>query len=90
VANEFVTNSLKYAFEGRDGAVGVELKRLQDGGLRLSLWDDGKGFPSGAPRGTGMDLIEALTRPIAGRIDWSHDDGVRLTLVLTQPMERAK
>jgi two-component sensor histidine kinase len=88
VTNEFVTNSLKYAFENRDGAIGIELKRLQDGGLHLSLWDDGKGIPSGAPRGSGMDLIEALAKPVAGEIDWSHEKGVRLTLVVTQSAER--
>jgi two-component sensor histidine kinase len=88
VANEFVTNSLKYAFEGGDGAIGIELKRRRDGGLRLSLWDDGRGIPPGAPRGSGMDLIETLTRPLAGGIEWSHGKGVRLTLVVAAPESR--
>lgn len=88
ITNEFVTNSLKYAFGERDGAIGIELKRLRDSGLCLSLWDDGRGIAPGAPRGSGIDLIEAMAKPVAGEIKWSHDKGVRLTLVLAQPVER--
>jgi two-component sensor histidine kinase len=82
VTNEFVTNSLKYAFGDTGGVVGIELKKLNDGRIVLQLWDDGKGIPGGARRGSGMDLIEALSRPIAGEVEWSTEPGVRLTLVL--------
>jgi two-component sensor histidine kinase len=84
ITNEFVTNSLKYAFGAADGVVGIELKRPRDGGVCLSLWDDGKGIPADAPRGSGMDLIESLARPLVGDIEWSHDKGVRLTLLVAR------
>ena len=82
VTNEFVTNSLKYAFGDAGGTVGIGLNKVNDERVVLRLWDDGKGIPDSARRGSGMDLIEALSRPIAGELQWSTESGVRLTLVL--------
>src|SRR3954468_862121 len=43
VANEFVTNSFKYAFAGGTGTgtIGLELGRADAGKARLRLWNDG-------------------------------------------------
>lgn len=86
VVNEFVTNSLKYAFGADGGTVGIEMKRQPDGSLRLVLWDDGKGIASeNAGGGSGMKLIESLARPVARELAWSNGPGARLTLVVEQP-----
>jgi two-component sensor histidine kinase len=82
VINEFVTNSLKYAFGDDGGTMGIHLKRQRDGTLHLVLWDDGKGLADEAPRGSGMNLIEALARPLTRELTWSNGTGVRLTLVV--------
>jgi two-component sensor histidine kinase len=82
VTNEFVTNSLKYAYDQAGGTVGIVLKRVKDTGISLQLWDDGMGIPSGAARGSGMSLIETLARPVAGEIEWATAAGVRLRLVV--------
>ena len=52
IVNEFVTNSFKYAFDGKGGLIGLEVRRHPDGGASLQLWDDGKGMAGGkgAPR----------------------------------------
>lgn len=75
ILNEFVTNSLKYAFDGQGGVIGVTVDR-QDGGLRLRVRDDGKGLPSEPHTakpgsGTGMKLIEGLARQIGAKPVWS-------------------
>jgi two-component sensor histidine kinase len=83
VINEFVTNSLKYAFEAEGGTVGIELKRQPDDTLRLVLWDDGKGIPlDESGDGSGMKLIERLVRPVAREMTWSNGSGARLTLIV--------
>jgi two-component sensor histidine kinase len=82
VTNEFVTNSLKYAFKDTGGSIGIELKRLPNSLVSLQLWDDGKGLPTEVARGSGMILIESLARPMATDIQWSPSPGVRLTLLL--------
>lgn len=83
VINEFVTNSLKYAFGTDGGTVGIELKQRPDGSLRLVVWDDGTGIPQDeAGGGSGMKLIETLARPVAREMVWSNGPGARLTLIV--------
>jgi two-component sensor histidine kinase len=80
IANEFVTNSFKYAFEGRPGQIGLEVGRTEGGEARLRLWDDGKGLPPELQAGTGLALIEGFARQIRGRAAWENDAGTRLTV----------
>ena len=80
-ANEFVTNSFKYAFEGEPGTIGLELGRSGAGRARLRLWDDGRGMarePEAA--GTGLPLIEGFVRQIGGTAAWEVEGGTRLTV----------
>ena len=85
VLNEFVTNSLKYAFDGRGGTIKVCVETLGTGAIRVRLADDGKGLPA-KPRpsapgsGTGMRLIEGLARQIGAKPDWSSTGGTTLRL----------
>jgi two-component sensor histidine kinase len=80
ILNEFVTNSLKYAFEGGGGVIGVKVERQEGGSmLRLRLSDDGRGLPSEERAvkpgsGTGMKLIEGLARQIGAKPIWSPGD----------------
>jgi PAS domain S-box-containing protein len=47
--SELLTNALEHAFPDRDsGAVTVRLTRLSEGGVRLSVEDDGIGLPEGS------------------------------------------
>ncbi len=85
ILNEFVTNSLKYAFDGRGGTINVCIETLGTGTIRVRLADDGKGLPA-EPRpsapgsGTGMRLIEGLARQIGAKPDWSSTGGTTLRL----------
>ena len=74
IANEFVTNSLKYAFGSDGGVISVTL-RATDHRLHLCLNDNGKGLPptpkaAPAGSGTGMKLIEALAEQLGGQLTW--------------------
>jgi len=86
ILNEFVTNSLKYAFDGRGGVIEVKMETQADGTMRLRASDNGKGLPS-EPRearpgsGTGLRLIGALARQIEAKPVWSSaEPGTALSL----------
>jgi two-component sensor histidine kinase len=79
ILNEFVTNSLKYAFDGSGGTIAVSVDRQEGEVLRLRISDNGKGLPSkieaakpGA--GTGMKLIDGLAHQIGANPIWSSPD----------------
>ena len=76
ILNEFVTNSLKYAFDGRGGIIAVVVEPMERGGLRLRICDNGKGLPSEREAakpgsGTGIKLIDGLARQIGAKPVWS-------------------
>lgn len=85
LVNEFVTNSLKYAFGDAGGVIRVELAPVDDKRLRLSLCDNGRGLlpatgPTSESTGTGMRIIEGLARQVGGRAQWKSDGGTSLTV----------
>jgi two-component sensor histidine kinase len=60
IANELVTNSLKYSFsEEKQGTVSVVLDRDEKGLLRLAVRDDGSGCPEDASPGLGTSIVDA-------------------------------
>lgn len=81
ILNEFMTNSMKYAFDDREGVVGVELMSA-DAEVSLRIWDNGKGLPDqpDASGGTGISLIDALARQINARPTWSSEGGTSVIL----------
>ena len=82
IVNEFITNSLKYAFDGGAGTIGVRVEEPSPEGICVTLWDDGKGLPTERASGTGLYLIEGLARQVATEIHWNSDSGTELTLTL--------
>ncbi|MDN3567256.1 histidine kinase dimerization/phosphoacceptor domain -containing protein [Paeniroseomonas aquatica] len=95
MVNEFITNSLKYAFDGNpadggiQGTIGLRLEPGRGGAARITLWDDGKGLPLERSGGTGMRMIDGLARQLATRTEWSTGigRGARLS-VLVRPAKR--
>lgn len=79
ILNEFATNSFKYGFAGRGGLISVEISQPAQGRASLSVSDDGVGFStSKSGTGTGMSLINGLSRQIGGKAQWSSNGGVQL------------
>jgi two-component sensor histidine kinase len=89
VVNEAVTNALKYAFpDGRSGTVSVNLRRCEEGGLRLEVMDNGMGMgEGGGPRagGTGMRLVGALARQLGGEAAWHGPPGTAVVVRIPEP-----
>ena len=82
IANELITNAVKYAFPGdRDGTIRVAFDHC-DGELCLRVEDDGVGMASGSGEGegnpgTGQRLVRARAlqagmRAVRAERRWSH------------------
>jgi len=76
IVNEFVVNSLKYAFDGQGGVITISVEALEEDSLRVRISDNGKGLPrepqpTKPGSGTGMRLIERLGQQIGAHPEWS-------------------
>lgn len=83
--NEFLTNSLKYAFPMGRGVITAVLEQPVPDLLRLVVADNGIGMPAqkreGAP-GMGIRLIGMMADQFGGRVEWSSEGGTRLSLTM--------
>ncbi|MFA5669486.1 MAG: PAS domain S-box protein [Balneolaceae bacterium] len=79
LANELITNALKFAFKGRkEGIILLELRGEGDK-VFFSVSDDGIGLPSNfekiKDRSLGMTLVETVVSQLNGRFTWGQLDG---------------
>jgi len=83
IINEIITNSLKYAFEGREkGTITVKLNPIATDTNELYIADDGVGFALGkAPIGLGSKLIQSFTRQLNGSLEKISDNGTVFKLI---------
>jgi signal transduction histidine kinase len=71
IANELLTNAVKYGLNGRGaGTVRVRLKREEDDSFLFYVEDDGPGFDlqSIQRRSSGLALVQGLARRLGGEI----------------------
>ncbi|MBU0584255.1 MAG: sensor histidine kinase [Alphaproteobacteria bacterium] len=82
VANEIVTNSLKYAFaDRRKGKISIRLEPIGDGRARLVIADNGVGFDADAVRtGMGSKLIKGVVDQLDGNFAYDFASGTTFTL----------
>ncbi|MBF0319658.1 MAG: PAS domain S-box protein [Nitrospirae bacterium] len=75
IINELITNSIKYAFTGRnDGVIRVSFSRREDGKYAFSVGDNGVGYPAETnfrtSKSLGLQLVnDLITRKLKGTID---------------------
>lgn len=79
VANEWITNAAKHAFDGSEGDIEVKLSK-KGGTLSLSVADGGCGIKGGAKQGLGSTLTNMLTESLRGRTRIDGTDGTRCVL----------
>lgn len=85
ITNELVTNSLKYAFPGREkGEISIKLTSDEDDLLKLHISDNGRGnADEQAPQdggGFGTLLVQLLTTQLGGQLEKSTEAGTAITI----------
>jgi PAS domain S-box-containing protein len=84
IITELISNALKHAFpNGRSGEIRVSLQRTKNGGLILSVADNGVGLPDEATlqtrRSLGMRLVHSLATQLDTQIEFlRHDPGTEV------------
>jgi len=85
IINEVVSNSMKYAFQGRDkGVVTIALSRISTDSLKLIISDDGIGLPSNFDIENadtlGLQLVTTLCSQIGGKLEISNIKGTSFSI----------
>jgi two-component sensor histidine kinase len=89
IINELVTNSYKYAFEGKEeGCIKISVTE-DSSGLQLAVEDDGVGFPEGynieLSETLGCRLIAILVEnQLKGTYSWTSGNGLRFVMNFVQ------
>ncbi len=85
IATELIANAMKHAFpEGRRGTVTIGLARAGEGRIRMTISDDGVGFPPQVDfRNTdslGMQIVNLLSQQIEGRVELAAGPGTSFSV----------
>ena len=85
IVNELVTNTLKYAFKGRNrGVLTVGMAREPEHRYTLTVQDDGVGFPPGLDLSTaetlGLKLVWVLSHQLDGDVRVESGPGTRFVI----------
>jgi len=86
ILNELLTNSLKHAFpEGKEGKIIIEMHREHNGRFKLSVSDNGIGFPENLDienmESLGMKIVTSLTEQIEGELKLERGTGTKFTII---------
>ncbi len=89
IINELISNALKYAFTDREkGELTVTLKKIENGKIRLTIADDGRGFPEDIDwkntESLGMQLVVTLAGQIRGDIQMETKKGTTFTITFKE------
>jgi two-component sensor histidine kinase len=87
ILNELISNARRHGFcDGRSGKIRVELEKAEGHSLRLTVRDNGMGFPSGfdvAKGGSlGLQLVRMLVRQIDAKLNVETENGTCFKLEL--------
>lgn len=84
ILNELITNAIKYAFTNSGGSVSVELCKEGESNIRLTVADNGKGFPAdfdfNKVRSFGMSLVRGLTKQLGGDMIIENHAGAKVSV----------
>ncbi len=69
ILNEWLTNSLKHAFEGsQEGKIDIDLRKQKDGSYALIYKDNGQGIQHTRKGGMGLLLVQTLTEQLGATL----------------------
>lgn len=86
IINELVTNAMKYAFAGRESGLIKVFASARNGGVTVSVEDDGVGMPcpddagGAVQKGFGLRLVDMMTLQLCGRIRIERAPGTKFIL----------
>jgi two-component sensor histidine kinase len=84
IVNELLTNTMKYAFPGRDSGTIRVICKKKENHVCLIVHDDGIGLPEGfdieRSTGLGMNLVHMLSRQLDGTVRFENDNGAKVTV----------
>lgn len=88
IVNELVTNALRHGFpDGHSGAMGVQMRPLDNRRILLRIWDTGIGFPVGLDfrqtTSLGLMIVNTLVGQLRGSIDLHRENGTEFRIVFT-------
>jgi two-component sensor histidine kinase len=88
IVNELVSNSLKYAFQGRKkGEIFIGFEE-SDGKIQLRIGDDGVGFPSDLDykntETLGLQLVNTLAEQLDARIHIDNEGGTEYLITFAK------
>ena len=94
IINELVTNSLKYAYEGRDeGVLRITLKKDNNEIIKVSIYDDGVGIPAEfdikKANSLGLRLVQTLVEQLEGSLQLNLDNGTEFIIEFSE-IQRGK
>ena len=95
IINELVSNAIKHAFPaGAHGRIAVGLERLEGGTFRLTVSDDGTGFPGDLDfrktESLGMQIVTMLADQLDAEIALEREAGTRFTLIFGEARYRKR
>lgn len=84
IVNEFITNSMKYAFKGKEkGHIFLNIESDKDT-VKVNLKDDGNGIPDEVMQketeSFGMLLIHSMCAQIGSKYSMFNNDGLELNI----------
>ncbi|OHD82626.1 MAG: hypothetical protein A3J97_15490 [Spirochaetes bacterium RIFOXYC1_FULL_54_7] len=89
IINELVTNSVKYAFDGRSDRRVSLLAKMSGSSVTIVYADNGTGLPESVnletSSGFGMQLVGMLVQQIDGTIDIDRQGGTKYTITVVVP-----
>ena len=81
IINELVTNSYKYAFEGKDEGIINITAQKEEKIIQIAVEDNGVGFETEKNKSSyGMKLIKGLSHELNGKYFFSNNGGTRFHL----------
>jgi two-component sensor histidine kinase len=86
ILNEAITNSVKYAFKGKNrGVITISMSKISGGQYRLEVRDNGKGLPVGFDvencTSLGVNLMTGLTEQLNGKFEIWSENGTGVSVV---------
>lgn len=80
IVNELVTNAIKYAFDGKEGCISINLNN-HNNGILLEVSDNGKGLTKSDKMTFGQMMVESLaTEQLEGNLEIKVDKGTHISL----------